>query len=215
MSGRGVLALGLSACAAVLGGMLWQQHRQIDALQEHVARQAARDAQRENAERPSRPPTVVYAGVHPEFASSASPTPSGTAPATPREQGPERGWSREELNAYHDRVRDHTQQEFAAQARDATWATGAEVQLESRIRAMTPERSTLGRVECRDTICRVEAVHQSIEDYYEFQTQVFAPGDAIWSGARFALTRPMPDGKRQRTVAFYARDGHELPRLSE
>ncbi len=216
MSERGGLALGLGACAAVLGAMLWHQDGRIDALQKQVGRlEGPRAPHGTAADRSNPGPTVVYAPVSPELASSPGVPPSDMAPALRQDQRAGQGWSREELQAHHDRVRDHTGEVFASQTRDGTWAGGAELHLDSKIRAMTPEHSMLGRVECRQTICRVEVEHQSLDDYHEFQTQVFAPGDAVWSGARFAVTRPLPDGKRQRTIAFYSRDGHDLPRLPE
>jgi hypothetical protein len=134
---------------------------------------------------------------------SAAPTdppkPAESAPATPKMTSQE--------------VEAHVASAHAAEAVDRAWAPEAQRTLLAGLREDLPARSSLHRVDCRTSVCRIEVSHPGRAEDMQFVEHV-QKGDAIWSGAGM-VTRTFGEDGSIEAVIYLAREGHGLPFPSE
>jgi hypothetical protein len=73
--------------------------------------------------------------------------------------------------------------------------------------------SAVGRVECRETMCRIEVTHDSLEVFQSFARAV-GPRlvDVLWNGSYSAQVTEQ-SANHVASVVFYSREGHDLPAL--
>jgi hypothetical protein len=147
------------------------------------------------SETPAPPASAARADV-----AKIAPEPSGEAargPTTPGE------------------TRDAYEIAFGEDHGDVSWTAKAMHEATARLSAALPEGSTVRSFECRTSMCRIETSHTDRARYRKFAKAAFMnPGTRLWNGAVFSTTLeddPGPDSLV--TVAYLARDGHDLPSL--
>jgi hypothetical protein len=68
------------------------------------------------------------------------------------------------------------------------------------------------RIECRETMCRIELSHDSLQAFSNFAHQLATPQitEALWNGG-FSAQVTNPSAGAVTSVVFYAREDHEIP----
>jgi hypothetical protein len=93
-----------------------------------------------------------------------------------------------------------------------TWSDPAGKQLEAKLAAVMPPRSSLKSVECKQTMCRVEMVYEDVAQYQAVLKRL-TPDALPWNGSLFSTTlTPLdetPEGPVT-FVAFLSREGQQL-----
>jgi hypothetical protein len=111
-------------------------------------------------------------------------------------------------------MRDQLQASFAV---DAPVAPGQDRRpdLEKRVRAVIPAGSSVRSLECRSSLCRIETMHPSVEEFRDFVQRGYLTLDfatRVSNGPVFAtLLAPPAAGQPVVGVAFLGRDGAVLP----
>jgi hypothetical protein len=101
---------------------------------------------------------------------------------------------------------------FLEERTDASGGQEARQVIHGRIDAVLPERSSLLAVDCHASLCRIETMHTTLEDFQEFVRSGFmAPETRLWNGGFFASVVGESAGGEVTTVAYLARDGQGLP----
>lgn len=103
---------------------------------------------------------------------------------------------------------------FAAEVVDPAWAPGVAGDLRARLGAIVvPPSSSLGDVECRRSICRVEMVARDHESMKRFMDKAFGVGGgAAWTGSMMAEYQPPDRDGATLVVLYLGRDGTAFPR---
>jgi hypothetical protein len=70
----------------------------------------------------------------------------------------------------------------------------------------------IGQIECRETMCRIELTHDSLQAFSNFAHQLASPqvAEALWNGGFSAQVTNQSPGAVS-SVVFYAREDHEIP----
>jgi hypothetical protein len=147
---------------------------------------------------PPSPPAVAANGAP---ADTAPPEPEPTPSATPSEPPPSN-------------MRDMLARVFEKESTDPKWSPVAEQTAESRLRNAMPKGGSLQSVECRSSMCRIQSVHESVDEFQEFVQSAFMKIDTqVWNGGSFST--PVEDGERHfpvTIVTYIAREGRALPK---
>jgi hypothetical protein len=126
-------------------------------------------------------------------------TPSGSPPAADAE------------------MRDQLEASFASDASVAP-SQDRTPGLETRVRAVIPAGSSVRRLECRSSLCRIETMHPSLEEFRDFVQRGYLTLDLatrVSTGPVFVgLLAPPVEGQPVVGVAFLGRDGAVLPTFS-
>jgi hypothetical protein len=108
-------------------------------------------------------------------------------------------------------IRDHMEAAFGA---DPLAASQDLVQgLDREVRSVLPTTSSVHRIECRSSLCRIETVHPSLGEFRDFaQLAFFAHDPKVGNGPVFVglLAEPAP-GEPVIAVAYVGRQGSVLP----
>lgn len=104
------------------------------------------------------------------------------------------------------------EERFRGEAYDRTWSADARQRATKHLSTNLPPGSRLGVVECRQSLCRVEATHADLAAHQAFLRAAFMSPSLGWDGASMALL----DEARSRdgivlTIAYLAREGNDLP----
>jgi hypothetical protein len=103
--------------------------------------------------------------------------------------------------------RDYLDMMFDQDGRDQAWEAGAEARLRQGLARFQTREVRVDDVKCRASMCRAELSGDDAEALRRTKmelVQVSWPGPAMAAG--------VPEGGRERRVlAFFAREGHELP----
>lgn len=111
-------------------------------------------------------------------------------------------------------VRDRLDVFFREERTDASWGHQARQRIQQRIDTVLPENSFLLEVDCHSSMCRIETMHASLDDYQQFVRASFmSPETKLWNGGFFASIKGEPENGEVITVAYLARDGQDLPAL--
>src|SRR4051794_23713541 len=150
---------------------------------------------------PPPAPPVVAANGAPADTAPPEPEPEPTPSATPSEPPPSS-------------LRDMLGRVFEKESIDPKWSHVAERTAETRLRSTMPKGGSLQSVECRSSMCRIQSVHESVDEFQEFVQSAFMKIDTqVWNGGSFST--PIEDGERRfpvTIVTFIAREGLALPR---
>jgi hypothetical protein len=112
------------------------------------------------------------------------------------------------LKLTYDQYRNQLQAAFDAESVDWNWSAAAGTRLAENLAAKLPAGSTLGVVQCRATMCRVTARHQSAEALEHFRDEIVFLTREDWTGGGLI----MAEGQNNLgTVAFLGRSGTFLP----
>ncbi|WP_437956901.1 hypothetical protein WME76_36850 [Sorangium sp. So ce119] len=113
-------------------------------------------------------------------------------------------------------AQDRVERVFLGEAPDPGWAREAERALEERLAAALPRSSAIHAVECRASLCRVEAAHRDPTDGGRLFDDAFKnPASKGWNADVFS-TPPRVDERGNTVVVMYlAREGEALPSLEQ
>jgi hypothetical protein len=103
-------------------------------------------------------------------------------------------------------------QQFYRQAAQAAWGRAATSRAWSALRRLPLSGSIVEAVECRETLCRIEATHDGLRAYDSFARAMIRGrrGDGLWNGGlNSQVTRKSPS--LVATVTFLAREGAPVP----
>jgi type II secretory pathway pseudopilin PulG len=88
---------------------------------------------------------------------------------------------------------------FEEEPLDASWARATQADVTEGLRDGLPAQSTVGRLECRSTMCRAEIKHANEEDYRSFAMTSLG----FWVGRASAIrSAPPGSGEHSMTVFF-------------
>jgi hypothetical protein len=110
-------------------------------------------------------------------------------------------------------IRDRFAVFFTSERVDTAWSRGAAEALTKGAQAVLPGGSRLHRVECRETLCRVEIEHASADEFRTFVQSAFFENETRISKSGFfasALDEPSLGGPVT-AIAYVAREGKGLP----
>lgn len=98
---------------------------------------------------------------------------------------------------------------FNGEPRDPAWGRPALSLLDGHIRAGLPAGSHITSIECRRTMCRVEAQHKDLEVYQRFVNEALLFPQGGWKGP--VMTQIVNPGSEQvASIAYLLREGEEF-----
>ena len=102
---------------------------------------------------------------------------------------------------------------FEAEERDPNWSGPAATQATRALTSDLPSGSTLGSVECRTNLCRVESSHPSLDAFQSFVHSALLSRDKkLWNGGFSAqVVAQGPLGVK--AVTYIAKEGQAVPQL--
>lgn len=113
-----------------------------------------------------------------------------------------------------DEMRDRLEASFASDV-SAAPSQDRTQGIEKRVRAVIPAGSSVRRLECRSSSCRIETMHPSLEEFRDFVQRGYLTRDfatRVSNGPVFVgLLAPPEAGQPVVGVAFLGRDGAVLP----
>jgi len=110
-------------------------------------------------------------------------------------------------------VRERFDAVFGAEAVDASWSGRAADALAKSVQALLPAGSTLRRVECRGTLCRIETLHADVDGFRTYAQDAFVHRETRVGASGFFASlvgEPAP-GEPVVGVVYLAREGKQLP----
>ena len=99
---------------------------------------------------------------------------------------------------------------FLREPRDLSWSDRATTQVAAALAGHLPEGASLGKVECRMTMCSVELQYRDVGSYDEFVRSTIAGNSDLWAAPISAIITSQ-DEHQVRAQLFVAREGHVLP----
>jgi hypothetical protein len=113
-------------------------------------------------------------------------------------------------------VQEHLETEFESDARDPRWTRRDEDVARDKFSAVLPKGSEMRSLECRETMCRIETSHASLEESRQYtQTAFLDQSTQIWNVPGYTMRiGDTSEGAPVVMVAYIAREGHELPTLT-
>jgi hypothetical protein len=100
---------------------------------------------------------------------------------------------------------------FDAEPNDATWSSDAKEKAEEAMSAGLPEGSTLERVECRTSLCKVETFHEDLGGFKSFVDSAFLGRERqIWNGGFYTAVVDHSD-QGVVAVSYIAKEGQDVP----
>jgi hypothetical protein len=128
----------------------------------------------------------------------------GNDSATSKESNSER-WAKE-AEAYNEAV----EAEFASQASNPAWASTTRSDLLAKVDGALPAASSVQSVECRSSVCRLEASFPNEDASQALFEKMFTEQGHFWKGpAAVASTKTNADGSLTK-VLYLAREGASL-----
>jgi len=116
-----------------------------------------------------------------------------------------------------DAMRDQIEASFALEAPVAP-NQDRTPDLEKRVHAVMPAGSSVRNLTCRTSLCRIETLHPSVEEFRDFVQRGYLTLDVatrVSNGPVFVgLLAPPVEGQPVVGVAFLGRDGTTLPSLT-
>lgn len=103
---------------------------------------------------------------------------------------------------------------FSEEATDRSWSRDAETQLGSSLSPLAVGGARIQEVSCRSTLCRVKVEHTSEEAVRDLLNATFALRRS-WKGAVATMRDADSPPGTFSGVAFFSRDGHDLPFAEE
>jgi hypothetical protein len=106
---------------------------------------------------------------------------------------------------------------FFREPAQTAWGQGAAGRARSVLRRLVKPGSELGAVDCRETLCRVEARHRDLDAYQAFATAVLddeRDQDGLWNaGLNSQVVEQSPTAVS--SVTFLSREGAPVPGTDE
>ena len=94
---------------------------------------------------------------------------------------------------------------------DSSWSIQAAREVKSAVSGTLPAGSTLGTIECRTNLCRIESTHDSIDSFKAYVDTAYLSRDKkTWnSGVNALVTARTPSAVT--AVTYMAREGRSMP----
>lgn len=100
---------------------------------------------------------------------------------------------------------------FARESVDPGWSLGAEHQLRQALESKPSPGTTLASISCRQSLCRVESLHTSLEGFHAYVKSSYQAEDRpLWNGAFTALVTEQSEAG-VKAVSFIAKEGSDIP----
>jgi hypothetical protein len=105
----------------------------------------------------------------------------------------------------------HVDSQFFAEPGDTPWGRWATAQAATALPAVLPPGSSLGKIECRETLCRIEARHADLASFQKF-SRALVRGEAkgLWNAPMTSLVIAQSADALQ-AITFVAREGRSVP----
>ncbi len=202
------LSVVVIAAAAVVAGFRFYDGRRVpalpsqggdpsrlDALEKEVAAlRAERGALRPAA---SLPPALSTASSGPMNSSRDAEPPASPVSSVPRKSSTE--------------IRDDNETRFYSEPSDPDWGKSTAAQLQDQLSSIAPAGSTIREVDCRSTLCRVEASHPNAQSYQDFVQSTYFGASFSWEGPMMITVLHKQDDGEIESVAYLARKGAPAP----
>jgi hypothetical protein len=194
------------ATVAVIAAVLWQSHNQDVAnarLSKRIASLESGLAQPRDVVSPSvqyvlEPGPAAMAPAAPVTSATVAQN-AGASAAAPRPAP-----SAEEAMMVCERS-------FYGENTDAAWAPRARSDLDSDLRPLLSGHSSVNSFDCHSSMCRLEAVYPSSQDYRQFGRGLRSP-DRAWSGGYiFSTVEETLASGAVRAVTYFGRGGTQPP----
>ena len=185
------------------------QRDQLASLRQQVT--SLRGQQERVAARGGQPPWLPALRA-PRAERTAEVAPPPPAPGEPAGESPAPAESGEGDPKATQAVTQRIERRFSVEPVDEAWASPVRLALADRLAvAARASASTVGNVECRASVCRVEVVHRDAEASHRFaDVPLAAPGEPSAFDSVF-VTQPEPAPQGGFAVTMYmARDGAAL-----
>jgi len=184
-----------AAGAAASNGELAKLHQELADLRERV-----------NTSDRSAALAIKLAAAAPAVADSAAA--SESEPSAAVEQ------ARPKFTLTREEMRSRLNERFTAERADLGWSKPAQALIDRHLQAGLPDGSHLLSVDCRRTMCRVEAQHSNLEVYHRFVDKALLFRGGGWNGP--VMTGILNPGDAQvNSVAYLLRDGADFASLLE
>lgn len=131
-------------------------------------------------------------------AAAQAPVATDTAPDAERKR---------QLKALHQAQLQLYATTFTQEAVDASWASGAEAGIRT-VLGRVKQPVTAAQVRCKRTLCRVDLNYEEPREGHAVLQWMLM--DHPWPGVVFTRN----DAERHSAIAYYARQGHELPKVA-
>jgi hypothetical protein len=103
------------------------------------------------------------------------------------------------------------QSNFVAQTVDGSWGPRTGRDLRGRLSALLPSSSSMGDVDCRSSVCRVEVVHRDAEAAEHFAQRAFTDvNDRAWDGPSYLMPPEAGGDGTFKVVMYLGREGTSL-----
>jgi hypothetical protein len=101
--------------------------------------------------------------------------------------------------------------EFFAEPPSSPWSSHATTKASKVLPALLPPGSSLGRIECRTTLCRIEATHANLDSFLNFTDAMGRNRETgLWNGTITAQVVGQTPGAVQ-AVTFVSKEGATIP----
>ncbi len=100
---------------------------------------------------------------------------------------------------------------FAAEHVDPTWSQGATSAATRALAGALAKGTTLGKVECRTNLCKVESFHENADAFRQFAENAFMNHDRqLWNGGIATMIRA-ESTSGVTAVSYIAKEGQGVP----
>jgi hypothetical protein len=132
-------------------------------------------------------------------------TPAATRPETPQASADKDKDKVDEGS--EEKIVEHTNQRFRSEPIDGEWSATGVREVRSAMARELPAGSQLLNIECRSTLCRIEASHRDLDGYRKFADSSFLSAEKMpWKGG-FLSSVTEQTGSRVSSVSYHWREG--------
>ncbi len=143
-----------------------------------------------------------------------STAPPGRGPAPGEGQSAAAGSAGATQHSYtEEEIADDLDSRFEAEPFDAAWSNSATREATRALSTDLPEGTTLTKLECRSSLCRVDTLHDSLDSFRTFaSTSLLGRERRIWNGGVSTMVRESSDTE-VKAVTYIAKEGQSVPTL--
>jgi hypothetical protein len=100
---------------------------------------------------------------------------------------------------------------FDDERADPSWSIQAARQVQSALSSTLPSGSTLGRIDCRTNLCRVETTHESIDAFKAYVDAAYISREKKTWNSGFSALVTARSASGVSAVTFVGREGQSVP----
>lgn len=142
--------------------------------------------------------------------SDPSPVPASRAPVP----GEGQAAASDATHSYtQEEIADDLERRFEAEPFDSAWSARATREATRALSTDLPEGTTLKKLECRSSLCRVDTLHASLDAFRTFaSTSLLGRERRIWNGGVSTMVTDESD-HGVTAVTYIAKEGESVPTL--